>query len=157
MNCMSWLFAAITATLAQLLFEVATQALRLTRMSLPYMLGTMYTENRTRAKLFGLANHMANGLLFAIAYVLLFRYFGVACWWVGGLIGLTQAVFVLLVIMQVLPDVHPRMASERQGPTVKKQLEPPGFLALNYGPRTPLSILISHVLFGVVIGTLYRL
>ncbi len=157
MNCMSWLFAAVVATLAQLLFEVATQAMHLTRMSLPYMLGTLYTEHRTRAKLFGLANHIANGLLFAIGYVLLFRYLGVACWWLGGLIGLAQAAFVLLVVMPVLADVHPRMASERQGPTVKKQLEPPGFLALNYGPRTPLSIVISHVLFGVVIGMLYRL
>ena len=157
MNCMSWLFAAVAATLAQLFFEIATQALRLTRMSLPYMLGTMYTQDRTKAKLFGLANHMANGLLFAVGYILLFRYFGVACWWVGGLIGLVQAVFLLLVVMPMLGDVHPRMASERQGPTIRKQLEPPGFLALNYGPRTPLSIVISHVLFGVVIGALYRL
>ena len=47
------------------------------------------------------------------------------------------------------------MASELRGPTVAKQLEPPGFLALNYGVRTPISILIAHVAFGAMLGGFY--
>jgi hypothetical protein len=35
------------------------------------------------------------------------------------------------VVSPALPAMHPRMASEQDGPTPTKQLEPPGFMALN--------------------------
>jgi hypothetical protein len=47
------------------------------------------------------------------------------------------------------------MASEQQGPTLTRQLEPPGFLALNYGFQTPISVIIAHIIFGVVLGAFY--
>jgi hypothetical protein len=47
------------------------------------------------------------------------------------------------------------MSSEEHGPTAAKQLEPPGFLALNYGVQTPVSVLAAHVLFGAVLGAFY--
>ena len=47
------------------------------------------------------------------------------------------------------------MASELRGPTVARQLEPPGFLALNYGARTPISMLIAHLAFGAMLGGFY--
>ena len=56
------------------------------------------------------------------------------------MIGLVHGAFVLAVALPVLPGVHPRMASELRGPTVARQLEPPGFLALHYGVRTPISV-----------------
>ena len=43
----------------------------LTRMSLPYMLGTMVSPDRERAKLVGFLMHMLNGWLFAALYYLL--------------------------------------------------------------------------------------
>lgn len=49
------------------------------------------------------------------------------------------------------------MASVQQQPTVMRQLEPPGFLALNYGYQTPLSILIAHLVYGVILGVFCRL
>lgn len=152
MMALHWLFWGVLATFAQMMFEAATVGLRLTRMSLPFMLGTMWTANRSHAKLIGFANHVVNGLLFTLVYVAAFNLWGAHGWWRGGLLGLGQAAFVLLVGMEILPEIHPRMASERAGPTAKRQLEPPGFLALNYGPNTPISIVISHVIFGVVIG-----
>ncbi len=36
-----------------------------------------------------------------------------------------------------------------------RQLEPPGFLALNYGFQTPMSVVIAHIIFGVILGTFY--
>jgi hypothetical protein len=38
-----------------------TQGLGITRMSLPYMLGTMFTPDRDRAKLVGFGVHLLNG------------------------------------------------------------------------------------------------
>ena len=156
MMALDWLFLGVTATLAQMLFEAATVGLRLTRISLPFMLGTMWTADRSRAKLIGFAHHIVNGLLFTLVYVAAFHYWGESGWWRGGLLGLVQAAFLLLVGMEILPAVHPRMASERSGPTAQRRLEPPGFLALNYGPNTPISIVISHVIFGSVIGGFYH-
>ena len=48
------------------------------------------------------------------------------------------------------------MASEIRGPTAVRQLEPPGFLARNYGLATPFTSLIAHVVFGAILGGLYR-
>ena len=49
------------------------------------------------------------------------------------------------------------MASEQHGPTPTRQLEPPGFLALNYGRRTPISVLVAHLVYGAILGAFYRL
>jgi hypothetical protein len=148
----NWLFWGIMATLVQLLFEAASQGLHLSRMSLPYILGTMYTSNRSRAKLIGFVQHLVNGAMFSLIYVAIFHYWGGPTWWKGALVGLLQAAFVLLVVMSLLPEFHPRMANERYGPTARRQLEPPGFLATNYGTRTPVAIVVSHVIFGTVLG-----
>lgn len=59
--------------------------------------------------------------------------------------------------MSLLPGVHPRMASEQHGPDAQNMLEPPGFLALHYGARTPLTVILSHVIFGAMLGAFYHL
>ena len=66
-----------------------------------------------------------------------------------------HAGFVLTAAIPVLPGLHPRMAGESRGPDVVRQLEPPGFLALHYGLQTPLSILLAHLAFGVILGAFY--
>jgi len=152
-NWQNWLFWGVAATLAQALFEAATQGMRLTRMSLPFMMGTMFTAHRSKAKLLGFGVHMLNGLIFTLVYMVAFYYLGGPNWWRGALLGLAQGMFVLAVGMTLIPEFHPRMASERYGPTASRILEPPGFLALNYGPRTPISIIASHLVFGIVIGS----
>jgi uncharacterized membrane protein YagU involved in acid resistance len=135
----------------------ATQGLGLTRMSLPFMLGTMFTADRDRAKLVGFAVHLVNGWLFAVVYAATFESWGRVSWWRGAAIGLVHGLFVLLAGVSLLPSIHPRMASEQQGPTPTRQLEPPGFLALNYGRRTPLSVLLAHLVYGGILGAFYRL
>ena len=32
------------------------------------------------------------------------------------------------------------------------RLEPPGFLMTNYGRRTPIVVLIAHVVYGAIVG-----
>ena len=44
------------------------------------------------------------------------------------------------------------MASEYDGATALRQLEPPGFMGLNYGPRTPLTTLAGQAVYGAVLG-----
>jgi hypothetical protein len=117
----------------------------------------MVTPDRDRAKLLGFLVHLVNGWWLAAIYAAAFRSWRRATWWLGASIGLVHGLFVLLVVMTLLPGLHPRMASEQRGPTPTRQLEPPGFLALNYGRRTPFSVLLAHVAYGAVLGAFYRL
>jgi hypothetical protein len=157
MNWQSWLLSGFLATLALSTVLAGSQGLGLTRMNIPYMIGTVLTPDRERAKLYGFGIHMVNGLVFSIFYVLVFEERHLANWWFGTLLGLAQALFVLTVGMNLMPAVHPRMAREQHGPTAMRQLEPPGFMALNYGFRTPVSVFIAHGVFGAILGALYRL
>jgi uncharacterized membrane protein YagU involved in acid resistance len=151
----SWLLWGFVATVVLTTSMSASQGLRLTRMSLPYMLGTMFTPSRDRAKLVGFIIHLVDGWLFSLLYVAAFQAWHRATWWMGAAIGLVHAAFVLTAGMRMLPALHPRMASEQHGPTATPQLEPPGFLALNYGISTPLTVVVAHLVFGAVLGAFY--
>lgn len=157
MNWRDWLLGSFLATLALTTVLSASQGLRLTRINLPYMLGAAFTPDRRRAKLLGFLVHMLNGWIFALVYVAIFHSWGRATWWMGALVGLGQAFFVLTAGMSLLPSFHPRMASEDKGPTVTRQLEPPGFLALNYGYQTPISVLLAHAVYGAILGFFYSM
>jgi hypothetical protein len=155
MNWGSWLLWGFVATVLLTAILGGSQGLGMTRMNIPYLLGTMFTPNRDRAKLYGVVFHLVNGWLFSLIYVAAFHAWGMATWWLGAITGLIHALFVLAVGMSLLPAMHPRMASEQYGPTVVRQLEPPGFLALHYGVRTPISVVIAHVVFGAILGGFY--
>ena len=134
-----------------------SQGLGLTRMSLPFMLGTMFTPDRDRARLVRIGVHLLNGWLLAAIYAAAFHSWRRATWWLGTGIGLVHGLFVLLVVMPLMPGLHPRMANEQRGPDPTRQLEPPGFLALNYGRRTPISVILAHLAYGGILGAFYRL
>lgn len=157
MNWGSWLLAGFLATLAMSIMMVGSQGLGWTRMSIPYLMGTMLTSDRGRAMRVGFALHMVNGWLFSIVYMLIFESRHEVSWWFGMLLGLAHGVLVLTVGMSLIPTVHPRMASEQHGPTANRYFEPPGFLALNYGVQTPLSVLLAHAAYGAILGSVYQL
>jgi len=157
MNWGSWLLSGFLGTLALSTLLSTSQGLGLTRMNLPYLIGTFFTPQREKAKVYGFAIHLLNGWVFSIFYVLVFEARHMANWWFGALLGLAQALLVLTVGMSLMPGLHPRMASEQHGPNANRQLEPPGFMALNYGVRTPISVFLAHAVFGAILGSLYQL
>ncbi|MGZ6141890.1 MAG: hypothetical protein ACXWLM_01070 [Myxococcales bacterium] len=156
MNWPSSLLAGFVGTLLLTSLEAGAQQLHLTRMSIPYLLGTAFTPSRDRAKVIGFLVHLVNGQLFALLYVALFDALGEVSILRGAIFGLGHAAVVLLVVMPLLPAMHPHMATLEQGPTQLRQLEPPGPLALHYGLTTPLMVVVAHVIFGMVIGWLYH-
>lgn len=157
MNWGSWILSGFVATLVLSAALATSQGLGLTRMNLPYLIGAVLTHDRDKARLYGFMAHVLNGWAFSIIYVLIFETTGNANWWFGLMIGLVHALFVLTLGTMLLPTLHPRMATERHGPTAKRQLEPPGFMALNYGYQTPVSVFLSHAAFGAILAALYHL
>ena len=157
MNFGSWALWGFVATLVMTTIEAGAQELGLTRVDFPYLIGTIFTPDRDRAKVYGFVAHFLNGWIFSLAYVFAFESWQAATWWRGAVIGVLHAFFVLLVVLWMMPGIHPRMASEMHGPTAARQLEPPGVFGLNYGIRTPVVVFISHILFGIILGAFYHL
>jgi hypothetical protein len=144
-----WGFAA---TLVLTVIMAVSKPIGLTRMDIPFLLGTMFTPNRNKAPLYGFLTHLAIGWFFAWIYSLAFEMAGIYTWWMGAITGFVHGAFVLSVGLELLSGIHPRMAQVYQGPTPTRQLEPPGFFALNYGKGTPLVTFIAHIIYGLILG-----
>ena len=145
----------LVATSAMTIILEGSQGLGLSRLSLPFLVGTMFTGNRWRASISGFVVYFIGGWLFAFLYLLIFLSVGKSTWWIGGIIGLAHGFFVLVVILPVLPYMHPRLATEYDGPTSVRRIEPPGFMGLNYGYRTPFTTLLGHGCYGMILGAFY--
>lgn len=130
--------------------------LRVTRMSLPLMLGTMVSADWDRAERLGVALHLLLGWVAAFVYGFVFEDLHRAAWWIGAVLGGVHGLALLVVGMSVLPHMHPRMSTEIEEPSELPMLEPPGFLALNYGRSTPIVTLLAHLLYGAILGGVYR-
>jgi hypothetical protein len=131
----------------------AASEVGLTRIDLPFLLGTAVTADRVRAKAVGYALHFVFGLLFALAYYAIFTVIDEAGVLLGALFGLVHAFFAASALVNVLlPVVHPRMGTGFHAAGSAPLLEPPGFLLLNYGRQTPLVTVIAHVIYGGIVG-----
>lgn len=125
----------------------------LTRIDLPFLLGTAVTSDRVRAKAVGYALHFVFGLLFALAYYAFFVVLGAAGVLLGAVFGLVHALFAGTALVNVLlPVVHPRMGTGFDAAGSAPLLEPPGFMLLNYGRETPLVNIVAHVAYGAIVG-----
>jgi hypothetical protein len=153
----STLVAGVLATTVLTTLIRAGSELGYTRMDLAFILGTAFSENRTRAKLIGYACHFLLGLLFAFAYASLFKVVDFSAWWLGAIVGALHALFVSTVLVNVmLPVIHPRMGTPDTAANNVTLIEPPGFLMLNYGRSTFLLNLVAHIAYGAIVGAIVR-
>ena len=126
---------------------------RLTRMDLPFLLGTAVTTDRPRAKVFGYLAHFGFGLIFSLIYFGLFEAIGRSGWALGAVFGLVHGVFSATALVNILlPAVHPRMGTPFTAAGSSPLIEAPGFLMRNYGRSTPVLSLAAHVLYGTIVG-----
>jgi hypothetical protein len=131
----------------------AASEFRLTRMDIPFLLGTAFSENRRHAKAIGYVLHFLAGLVFALMYWVAFRVLGESSWWLGGLFGLVHVAFAGSALVNVLlPVVHPRMGTQATSARSTPLLEPPGFMLVNYGRQTLLVAILAHVAYGMIVG-----
>ena len=79
-----------------------SQELGWTRMDIPLLLGTVFTDRRGRASVLGYVIHFTNGLIFALAYYAVFRAVGHAGWLFGALLGLVHAALAGGALLTVL-------------------------------------------------------
>jgi hypothetical protein len=131
----------------------AASELGLTRMDLPFLLGTAVTPDRARAKLIGYVLHFVSGIVFALGYWAVFAATGVSGAWIGALLGLVHGLFAGTALVSVLlPVVHPRMGTGFDAAGDAPLLEPPGFMLVNYGRQTQLAMIVAHIAYGAIVG-----
>jgi hypothetical protein len=125
----------------------------LTRMDIPLLLGTAFTESRSRASAIGYALHFLNGQIFALGYWVIFVAVDQAGWLFGGVLGVVHAAFAGGALVNILlPAVHPRMGTRWTDASQTPLLEPPGFMLWNYGRHTALVTLLGHIAYGSIVG-----
>jgi hypothetical protein len=131
----------------------AASELGFTRMDIPFLLGTAFTADRAHAKAIGYGLHFGFGIAFALAYYAIFLVTDASGFLLGALFGLVHALFAGTALVNILlPVVHPRMGTGFTAAGSAPLLEPPGFLLLNYGRRTPLATIVAHVAYGAIVG-----
>lgn len=146
----------LLAAVALMALSHASQNFGWSRLNFPLLLGTLFTSNRAHAVVLGFVLYMLLGWLIAFFYYMLMAYIGGGGVLVGIGLGLLHGLFILVVLLPLLPYLHPRMATEYDGPTEQRRLEPPGFLALHYGSRTPIVLLAIYAAYGGILGFGFR-
>jgi hypothetical protein len=129
------------------------QALGITRMDIPLLLGTVLSEDRRKATVIGYFVHFLNGVVFSLGYAGVFFAVGEAGWIFGGLLGVVHAAFAGGALVNILlPAIHPRMGTPWSDAEETPVLEPPGFMLVNYGRHTVIGTLLAHVAYGAIVG-----
>jgi hypothetical protein len=125
----------------------------LTRMDIPFLLGSAFSDDRRRAKAIGYGLHFIAGQVFALLYFAVFSAIEESGWLLGALFGLVHAAFASTALVNILlPAVHPRMGTQDTPADANPLLEPPGFMMLNYGRSTPLVTMVVHIVYGAIVG-----
>ena len=84
-NVLLW---GLVATVVLTTVLQGSQGLGLSRLSLPFLVGTMLTPNRDRAIIFGFLAYTLGGWVFALLYYLTFYSLEVDSGWLGAALGL---------------------------------------------------------------------
>ncbi len=130
-----------------------------TRMDMELLEGSFFTDDPNKARVIGHFMHLVvmSALVFGTIFGFLFAALNVQpsdAWWWGGIFGLVHGVIAGMG-MAMMPIVHPRMGARAVAATEAVYLDPPGPFAKNYGALTPAGELVSHLLFGIVLGLVY--
>src|SRR5687768_9966897 len=156
MNYADILLWGFGATLILTTIMAVSKPLRLSRMDLPFLLGTILTSSRSKSSLYGYIVHLILGWVFAFIYAAAFESAGYFTLWFGVLIGFVHGAFVLSAGVEIIAVFHPRRAQPYHGPTPTRLLEPPGLFGMNYGKGTPLITMIAHLIYGGILGLFYK-
>ncbi|MFU8840100.1 MAG: DUF6789 family protein [Nitriliruptoraceae bacterium] len=162
------LLAGLAGTIAMTAMMQAATAIGMTRMpSMTLIQGLMLTDDVERAKRIGALTHvvMMGTVVFGLGYAGIFTLLDDASLATGAVLGLAHGIAAGLA-MTMMGSIHPRMVAPaamsgaRDGAVAtltggEPTLVAPGLFARNYGPMTPVGLVMGHVLFGLVVALVY--
>lgn len=164
-SILAGLAAGFIGTLAMTVMMKLAGAAGMTDMPpMPVILGAMVTDDRDTAQRIGLVVHVLimGTVVFGILYGALFAGLGTASWVAGLAIGVVHGL-VAGVAMAMMGAMHPRMVAQRgpSGATLDVQagqlrITAPGVFGHNYGPMTPMGLVVGHAVYGLVAALIYQ-
>lgn len=148
----SWTGAVIwgvAATVVFTLFSMMGKTAGMTDMDLLDLLGSVVAEPHSpQSKAIGAVIHHINGVILAIGGAYGAVLFGTTLDWVTGAVWGLILWLLALLMMSTIGAVHPAIRARIQ--------DDPGPGATNFGSKTPLSSLMGHLVWGIVLGVLYQ-
>ena len=92
----------LIATAAMSGVQFGAQRLGYSRLSLPFLIGTMFTGERAAANVAGMVFYVLGGWLFAFMYYFIFASLERAGWWIGALVGFAHGMVLLVALLPLL-------------------------------------------------------
>lgn len=145
--------AGIVGALVMLVVMYGGRAMGMTSMDLLKTLGTMVNPKAadTVAYGIGMMMHLMMGAAFGLVHAGILHAFGPSssggATGLGLLIGLVHGVVVTAAMPTMLTMAHPLVKSG--------SMTAPGSLLRGFGNRTPMGVIMAHVVFGLVTGAVY--
>lgn len=131
------IIAGSTGRMAMILLIYMGPLIRLPRMDVVSMLGSLAAPNKEMAVTLGGAIHFSLGVIFAILYAALWNVgVGSPTWYWGILFGAVHGLIVILLLF-VIMRMYPRFPHHFNNSAVM------------------ISILLNHIVFGVVVAEVY--
>jgi hypothetical protein len=129
--------AGSTGRMAMLLLIYGGPLIGLPRIDVVSMLGSLAAPNKQDAVTLGGAIHFSMGVLFAIIYAAFWSIgIGRPTWWWGVIFGTIHGILVILLVF-ALTHRHPQLSASFNGLLVA------------------VSILLDHIVFGVIVSLVY--
>ena len=151
-GAISWAGAivwGVVAAAVMSLFMIMGNRMGMTRMDLFDLLGSMIAPAHTsRSRGIGAMVHLMDGALLAVAWAYGAALGGWQANWESGLVWGIVLWMLALLMMSNIGAVHPAIRSGQE--------EDPGTVAMNFGKMTPMGSLLSHLIYGAVLGLLYQ-
>lgn len=139
----------VVAALAMSGFVAVGRAIRMTRMDISRLLGSIFAEPGTsEARFAGMGVHLMMGVLLAAAWAYTMLVFGWPTSWFSGLLWGAFVSLLALLVFSSIGVIHPRI---RRGDE-----EDPGPGGTNLGKMTPVGVIAGHLVYGIVLGGLYQ-
>jgi len=152
-NGLSAVEAGVAGSLAMLIVIYMGRAIRMTRMDLLLILGTMFVPRSTKPRIYltGLLVHLMMGAAFGLAHA------GLLVWLdpttkggangLGLLLGLGHGMIVGLIMPLLLTMAHPLVRN--------KEMPQPGVALSGFGSLTYIGVVMAHGVFGLVLSASY--
>jgi len=152
-DALSAVGAGVAGALAMLVVIYMGKAIRMTRMDLLSMLGTMFVPRCAKWHIYvaGLMVHLMMGAAFGLAHT------GLLTWLdpstnggangLGLLLGLGHGMIAGLIMPMLLTMAHPLVRN--------KEMPQPGVALSGFGSLTYVGVIMSHGVFGLVLSASY--
>ncbi len=144
---LAFLAGALGGLIVMLLLAVA-RLVNLTSLDLAMIVGSMFTQNVSVGTwiLGFVLNLIVTGLIGMLYGLILSRVWGPADWWHGLVIAIPHLILGGL-FLGLLPGFHP---------VVPERIADPGYFGADYGAWTVILFILSHLVYGVIVGAVYH-